>query len=96
MWLSDALPLLQQKFGPVFRVRCKIYLLRTHDLEVFVSSLQVFTLKTVIEIGIQKGSTAKILLANGPWVENTLVLTRNTWPIEVNLSVHHPKTTKNL
>lgn len=57
-------------FGPAnLELDAKSTFLQRQDLEVLISLFQTFKPKTVIEIGIQKGSTAKILLANGPWVE---------------------------
>ncbi|ASS96794.1 class I SAM-dependent methyltransferase [Peribacillus simplex] len=39
------------------------------DVEPILAFSRTFRLKTVIEIGIQRGETAKIILENSPWIE---------------------------
>ncbi|TVX84037.1 class I SAM-dependent methyltransferase [Peribacillus simplex] len=39
------------------------------DVEPILAFSRTFHLKTVIEIGIQRGETAKIILENSPWIE---------------------------
>ncbi|MDN4523636.1 class I SAM-dependent methyltransferase [Fictibacillus fluitans] len=39
------------------------------DLEPLISFSRVFRPKTIVEIGIQRGMTAKCLLENSPWIE---------------------------
>ena len=39
------------------------------DIELLLALSQTFKPKTVIEIGIQRGVTSKILLAQAPWIE---------------------------
>jgi predicted O-methyltransferase YrrM len=39
------------------------------DVEPLLAFSRTFRLKTVIEIGIQRGETAKVILENSPWIE---------------------------
>ncbi|MCY8939152.1 class I SAM-dependent methyltransferase [Peribacillus frigoritolerans] len=39
------------------------------DVEPLLAFSRTFRLKTVIEIGIQRGETSKIILENSPWIE---------------------------
>lgn len=40
-----------------------------YDVQTLIALSRTFSPKTVIEIGIQRGETAKCILANSPWIE---------------------------
>ena len=64
-------PLFHSIFGPIAAAAvkgCRHQYVNVPDRKVLLALSAAFVPRTVVEIGVQRGETAKLLLENGPWI----------------------------